>query len=109
MYTYNVSVQVPKSRDAEWTSYMLNGHIDAVLASACFQSAQLSKLHHAQQHNNDDYTTYVVQYTFESMTQYEAYQLHHAPALQNDHKLHFGDSCLAFRSVLEIISHKKSR
>jgi len=59
MYVYNVSVQVPKSLTLKWTSYMLKGHMDAVLATTCFQSAQLSKLHHAQQ-QDDEYTTFIV-------------------------------------------------
>ena len=87
---------------------MLKGHMDAVLATTCFQSAQLSKLHHAQQ-QDDEYTTFIVQYSFNEMAQYERYQKQFAPALQADHQSHFREACLAFRTVLEIIEHKKSR
>lgn len=87
---------------------MLTEHMDAVLATTCFQSAQLSKLHHAPQ-QQDEYTTYIVQYHFNEMAHYERYQKQFAPALQADHQSHFGAACLSFRTVLEIIEHKKSR
>ena len=109
MYMYNVSVQVPKNIVAEWIRYMQNGHMEAVLNTGCFHSAVLSKVISNQQEEEDSHETYLAQYAFETMDQYNRYQSHFAKTLQADHVKRFGNSCLAFRTLIETLWNKKSR
>lgn len=50
-----------------------------------------------------DAPTYTIQYKMADIDTFEAYQREHAPALQKDHIDRYGESVLAFRTMMEIV------
>lgn len=100
MIQYIVSVSVPNDRAVEWETWMKEKHIDDVMATDKFISAQFSRIHSPE---SDTHTGFSTQYTAKNMDEYNDYRLNFAPALQADHSAIFGTSVTASRVVLEEI------
>ena len=101
MILYNVTVQVEHSVVEDWLKWMREVHIPDVLKTKLFTEYKLCRL------LNDEHSTYgvtyAVQYFLESSDDLDTYQKHYAPRLQADHYDRYGDKCLAFRTVLEVL------
>lgn len=102
---YNVTVNVSDEKHLEWVRWMQEVHIAEVLATGCFSSARLMRVHAFEQGGK----TYAVQYISDSMESYERYQREHAAGLQSRAQATFGDHMHAFRTVLEVLSHYRTK
>lgn len=100
MIQYTVTVSVPNELAQKWETWMIEKHIDEVMATGKFISAHLWKL---QSPDGSPYTRFQTQYTAESMEHYEDYRANFAPALQADHFAVFGSTVTASREILESI------
>lgn len=100
MFIYNVTVNVAEEVHAEWLRWMKEEHMAEVMGTGCFTDSQLLKVLYVQ----DEGQTYSVQYKFVQMTDMERYNKEFAPALQAQMKARFGESCLAFRTLLQIVN-----
>jgi hypothetical protein len=86
----------------EWLQWMVEVHIPEVMQSNCFESYKILKLlTHAP---DDNGVNYAIQYTAKAMKDYETYRDDFAPALQAKTLARYGDSVLAFRTLLEEIA-----
>lgn len=99
MFIYNVTVNVADEVHSEWLSWMKQKHILDVMKTGCFVDSRLLKVLYVE----DTGHTYSVQYFFLEMSDIENYQKQFAPALQAEHKEKFGDKCVAFRTLLEVV------
>ncbi len=99
MFIYNVTVNVAEEVHAEWLRWMKKEHIEEVMNTGCFVESQILKVLYVQ----DEGQTYSVQYKFMVMTDMERYNKEFAPALQAQMKAKFGDKCLAFRTLLQVV------
>lgn len=99
MIVYNVTVSVDHSIAADWLEWMQNKHIPDVMATGLFVEYRILKMISGENSG----PTYAVQYTLESQTHLNQYQMEHAPALQKEHVERYGDKALAFRTILEIL------
>lgn len=99
MFIYNVTINVAEDVHTEWLRWMKEEHIDKVMQTGCFTGSQLYKVL-----VQDDGHTYSMQYTFAQMTDMERYNKQFAPALQVEMKAKFGESCLAFRTLLQQVN-----
>jgi hypothetical protein len=97
---YNVTVLVEHSRVDEWKSYMTNEHILDVMNSGCFESFKLNRLKFVDEKEG---LSFAVQYIASSESKLQEYMGQHAPALQKEHLEKFGESALAFRTIMEIL------
>jgi hypothetical protein len=52
--------------------------------------------------------TYAIQYIAPSREKFDRYTQDFAPALQQKHRLKYGESVLAFRTVLEILEESQT-
>ena len=98
---YNVTVKINLLVREEWLHWMQKEHIPEVMASACFRSYRLL---HLEGFDDDEGTTYAIQYTCPSEELFEIYQRDHAPALQKKHLKMFEGKFVAFRTVLTLIA-----
>ena len=102
MFIYNVTVNVAEEVHQEWLDWMKGKHMADVMETGCFTESRLLKVLYVQ----DEGHTYSVQYSFAAMTDMERYNKEFAPALQAEMKARFGDRCLAFRTLLQVVDGK---
>lgn len=97
MILYNVTVNVDDQIHDDWLDWMRSKHVPDVLATGCFIEGRIFKVLVEEQEG----TTYSVQYRASSMAEYEHYRNVYAPALQKEHTERYKDKFVAFRTLLE--------
>ena len=101
MIVYNVTCHISADMEAEWLAWMLNEHLPEVMATGCFLEVKMMRL--LTQADDDEGVNIAVQYTAQSMADYEHYRDTHAPALQAKTREKYGERVLAYRSLLEVL------
>lgn len=101
MIVYNVTCNLHPNLADEWLSWMKEEHIPEVMQSGCFTECKILKL--LTEANDNDGVNYAIQYTAPSIESYNQYKELFAPLLQAKTKEKYGDSVLAYRSLLEVI------
>jgi hypothetical protein len=99
MIIYNVTVNIENDVSEEWLSWMKNVHIPDVMATGLFIENKICKVLVEEEQG----TTYSIQYTAKNMSDLETYQQQHAPRLQKEHMDRYKDKFVAFRTLLEIL------
>jgi Domain of unknown function (DUF4286) len=102
MIVYNVTCHLAISLLDEWLIWMREEHIPEVMSTGCFiESKMLRLLNNAQ---DDEGVNIAIQYKALNMTDYERYRDEFAPALQQKTREKYGETVLAYRSLLEEIN-----
>jgi hypothetical protein len=78
---------------------MKHEHIPEVMETSMFDEYKLCRIKEYEENG----VTYAIQYIAPSRENFDLYNKEFAPALQQKHRLKYGESVLAFRTVLEII------
>ncbi len=99
MIIYNVTVNIENDVHQEWLKWMKEVHIPDVMNTGCFIENKICKV----LVNEEQGTTYSVQYTCTDMDTLKKYQANHAPRLQKEHTDKYGTKALAFRTLLEVL------
>ena len=99
MIIYNVTVNVDDDAHYKWLEWMQKDHIPAVLSTGLFSGYRICRLLEV----DDPGATYSVQYSCNSLIEYNEYKGKHAPALQKEMSAKFGDKCTAFRTLMEVV------
>lgn len=99
MIIYNVTVNIENDVHDEWLQWMKHTHIPAVMATGFFIENKICKVLVEEEQG----TTYSIQYTCENLSSFQEYQRLHAPLLQKEHADKFANKFVAFRTLLEII------
>ena len=99
MIIYNVTVNVENDIREEWLQWMKTKHIPDVMATGYFTENKICKVLVDEEQG----TTYSIQYTAANMKDLEEYQRDHAPRLQKDHADKYAGKFVAFRTLLEIV------
>lgn len=102
MIIYNVTCNVDPSMADEWLQWMLGEHIPEVMGTGCFVEFKVMKL--LTQAQDDVGVNYAIQYTSESLEDYERYQEEFGPSLRQKTFERYGESVTAFRSLLEDVA-----
>lgn len=100
MYIYNVTIKINLSIEQEWLAWMMNEHLDEVIATGMFDKYSLLELIDPA---DEDSKTYIAQYFTDSADRYEQYIERFAPGLRQKGFELFGDEFIAFRTVLKKI------
>lgn len=98
---YNVTVKVSKGIAAEWLSWLQNEHVPEVVATGCFTGARIVRLLDV---DDSEGPTYAIQYSAPDLQQYENYIAQFADAMRAKSFEKWGNSFIAFRSVMEVIT-----
>jgi hypothetical protein len=99
MIIYNVTVNIEDDIHDDWIKWMKDHHIPDVLKTGCFLESRLTRVMVQEEQG----TTYSVQYLCESMDKLNEYADHFAPALQKDHRDRYEGKFTAFRITLDVI------
>jgi hypothetical protein len=83
----------------QWLKWMQQDHIPAVLSTGLFNDYRICRLLDVE----DEGTTYSIQYSCNSLIEYNDYKNNHAPRLQREMLDKFGDKLTAFRTLLEVV------
>ena len=100
MYLYSVTINIDKTAEQEWLDFMQDKHIADVLNSGYFTKASMRKVLH---NNDENTTTYNIEYLTESAAKYNEYTQKAAPALQKDVADKFAGKFTAQRAFYQIV------
>ena len=99
MIIYNVTVNIENDVREEWLRWMKEEHIPDVMKTGFFIENKICKVLVDEEQG----TTYSIQYTCESLDRLKEYQSTHAPRLQKEHSDRYANKFVAFRTLLEIV------
>lgn len=99
MIIYNVTVNIENDVREEWLQWMKTKHIPDVMATGYFLENKICKVLIDEEQG----TTYSIQYTCLSMDDLKEYQAKHAPRLQKEVTDKYANKFVAFRTLLEIV------
>lgn len=99
MIIYNVTVNIENSIREEWLNWMKTIHIPDVMKTGYFIESKICKVLVDEEQG----TTYSVQYTAANMKDYEEYKRAHAPGFQKEIAAKYGSKLVAFRTLLEVV------
>jgi len=99
MIIYNVTVNIDNDVREEWLQWMKSKHIPDVMNTGHFLEYKICRVLVEEEQG----TTYSIQYTCANMNDLEDYKSKHAPRLQKDVADKYGDKLVAFRTLLEVI------
>lgn len=99
MYIYNVTVNISDAKHKEWLQWMQEVHIPDVMATNLFIKHQLVKVLVQEEEG----TTYSIQYYVKDRETLQLYQEVYAPKLQQEHQQKFEGHFVAFRTLLEVV------
>lgn len=99
---YNVTIKVNNEVEEDWLRWMKILHIPEVMDTGMFTEYKFCRLFDNLQ-NNEDGTTYCVQYFCKSLGMLHQYQVKYAQKLQKEHAEKYAGKFVAFRTILEVI------
>jgi len=98
MVLYNVTIGIDTSAESEWLEWMKNKHIPNVMATGMFVEHKIFKVLNQEE---EESTSYSVQYFAESVDKVVKYLDDFAPPLVEEHRKKFQDRHVAFRTLLD--------
>lgn len=99
MIIYNITANVENDIKEEWLQWMKTVHIPNVMKTGYFIENMVCKVLVDEEQG----TTYSMQYTCDSMRDYEEYKQIHSARLQKEVADKYGQKQVSFRTLLEII------
>lgn len=97
MIVYNVTVSIEANIAEDWLKWMKEVHIPDVMGTGKFVEQNIFKLISVE----DEQNTYTIQYSCESIEDYNDYIANYAPKLQEEHNARYKDKFVAFRTLLK--------
>jgi len=104
MLIYNVTINVEESVKDAWVSWMVKTHIPDVLATGRFLDATMTRVLVNEEMGG---VTYSVQYKVKDRKTLDLYYQNDADRLRNETVKRFGNSLVAFRTELEVVTIEK--
>ena len=101
MIVYNVTCNVGSHMAEERLIWMQHEHIPEVMQTGCFTDCKILKL--LTEAGDNEGINYAIQYTANSIENYNQYKDQFGPILQAKTKEKYGDTVLTYRSLLEVI------
>ncbi len=101
MFIYNVTIKVREEIKLSWLSWMQEEHIPEVIGTGCFYESTILRLLEV---DDSEGPTFAVQYKAESKAAYNQYIAKYAEVLRKKSYEKWGDSFIAFRSVMQVVN-----
>ncbi len=98
MIIYNVTINIENDVREEWLQWMKQKHIPDVMATGYFTENKICKVLVDEEQG----TTYSIQYTCANLKDLEDYRREHAPRLQKEVSDKYANKFVAFRTVMEV-------
>lgn len=101
MVVYNITMKVEPQIEQEWLKWQKNEHIPEVMSTGLFSEYKLFRL---LEQDDEEGVTYVIQYFTSSIDQYKKYVDQFSLQLRKKTVDKWGDGCISFRSVMQIVN-----
>jgi len=85
----------------EWVEWQKQEHIPQIMASNCFTDYKFFRL---LDHDDDEGSTFVVQYFADTKELYQQYIDEHSSELRKKAMEKWGDKFIAFRTLMELVN-----
>ncbi|KYG81395.1 uncharacterized protein DUF4286 [Roseivirga ehrenbergii] len=99
MILYNVTVAIEKTVEEDWKVWMRDIHIPEVMATGAFVEYKFFKV----MREEEDSSSYSIQYFAENHSKLQTYLGQHAPGLQQKAGEAFPGKFAAFRTLLQAV------
>lgn len=100
MICYNITNKLITQIEADWVKWQKEEHIPEIMSTGLFSEYRFFKL----LNEDEEGATYVVQYFLDSIEDYKKYISDFAPVLREKAFAKWGNSFIAFRTVMEVVS-----
>lgn len=100
MIIYNVTVNIETQLEEDWLQWMREQHIPDVMGTGLFLKSRLFKVMVEEEQGS----TYSIQYEVRDRETLQLYQEVYAPRLQAEHQARYGNRAVAFRTLLQLDS-----
>ena len=97
---YNVTIKVDGHIADKWLQWLQQEHIPEIMNTGCFRNFIVVRL---LEIDDTEGPTYAVQYHATSKADYNRYISMHATAIRKKTYDKWGDSFIAFRSVMQVV------
>jgi len=97
---YNVTIKVDQSVADRWLNWLRLEHIPEIMGTGCFTNYLIVRLLEV---DDTEGPTYAIQYHAASKADYNRYITMHAPEMRKKSYEKWGDSFIAFRSVMQVV------
>lgn len=94
-------MNVEDSVHDDWKEWMRTHYIPSVMQTGLFQEYKMLRL--LSEANEAEGTTYAVQYYLPDIKSFLLFSENHAPDFHQELQLRYGNSVIAFRTLLEVI------
>ncbi len=101
MIIYNVTITIQESIKEDWLCWLKEEHIPDIIKTGCFTHAVILQL---METDDTEGPTYAIQYFAESKGLYNNYIENHAVEMRQKGFDKWGDTFIAFRSVLQVVN-----
>jgi hypothetical protein len=100
MIIYNVTTKVTYNIHEHWLQWMKEQHIPEIMATGLFHDYRMCRL---LEQDDQDGPTYTVQYSTDTLENYQTFLQEYAPLLRQKGYEQFGDQFVAFRTVMQVV------
>ena len=100
MIIYNVTTHINNAVAADWLTWMKESHIPEVMKTNCFTEYKIVRL---LETDESEGLTYAIQYYAAFKSDYNRYIELYATALRAQTITKWGNSFIAFRSLMEVV------
>ena len=98
MFVYNITIKINSEIEAEWIKWQKEEHIPEVMSTGLFSDHKFFRL---LDQDESDGITYIVQYFTPSIENHNEYIEKFAPSLRKKAVEKWGNSFIAFRTIME--------
>jgi Domain of unknown function (DUF4286) len=100
MIVYNITMKVNHDIVNEWIEWQKQEHIPEIMATKMFDDYKMYRL---LEHDDEEGSTFTVQYFASSIEKYHEYISSFAPALRDKAFAKWGNQFTGFRSVMKLV------
>ncbi|UYQ92965.1 DUF4286 family protein [Chitinophaga horti] len=100
MIVYNVTTKVSNAIKDRWLDWMKAEHIPEIMDTGLFHDYRICRL---LEQDDSDGPTYTIQYSTDTLENYQTYINEHAPRIRQRSYAMFGDHFVAFRTVMQVV------
>ena len=100
MIVYNITSKVSSAIEKGWLQWQQEEHIPEIMGTGLFTAY---KIFHLLEQDNTEGNTFVIQFTANSLDDYQKYISEYANELRQKAFATWGNQFISFRSILEVM------